>query len=406
LEEIEKKAKTGEPELRGLTGEDMASIFDELALHPSAVEDLMGSKEGLVVDTEVMIGEGRDVKFPLLLSRPLFVDSTTMAKVNKSVRIALAYGASITKTPVNVGEGMLPEEEKIAKRFQGNFIIQWSPFRIGVDTATLGKAKAIVIDLSSPRQTMNFNIDKRLDRMQGKGGLVGAEILGPVHHLDMDMAGDLKNHVDVLREVTGYSIPIAVKVKADQSQENTKLAVQAEPDAVILDSSFNPFSTLSVMGGNLGTELLGSIPPAVKVFKAKKARKKGIKLLVSGGFRNGADIVKALAMGADAVGIVESAVIALGCNLCGECPLGRCEAGIVTRDSELKSKFNWKSAGKGLANYLKATNMEIETIMESLGVRDFKELDSEHVTALTYDAAAITGIKLAGYDRELPMWFH
>ncbi len=384
----------------------MASIFDELALRPSAIEDLMGSTEGLGIDTEVMIGEGRDVKFPLLLTQPLFVDSSPIANVNKSVRIALAYGASMAKTPINIGEGMLPEEEKIAKKFQGNLILQWSPFRIGVDTTTLRKGKAIVIDLSGAYQPMLLNMDERLDKVQGKGGLIGAEALGPSTNLDMDISEDIRNHVGLLREVTGYSIPIAVKIKAGESQENTKVALQAEPDAVILDSSVNPFSTLSVIGGNLGTNLLGSIPPAVKAFKASKVRKKGIKLLVSGGFRNGADIVKALAMGVDAVGIVESAIVAVGCNLCGDCPLGKCEAGIATRDPGLKNKFNWKTAGKKLASYIKATNTEIETIMDFLGANSVKELNNKHITALTYDAAAITGTKLVGYDRELPMWFH
>ena len=146
--------------------------------------------------------------------------------------------------------------------------------------------------------------------------------------------------------------------------------------------------------------------PAKKAFKSTKAGDKGIKLLVSGGFRNGSDVVKVMAMGADAVGIAEAAVIALGCNLCGECHTGECEKGIATKDPDLKSQFNWKTAGKALGNYLKATKKEIELLLGITGVSSIKDLNSRHIMALTYDAAAITGSRLVGYDKELPMWFH
>ncbi len=406
LEKIQQKAKSGEPGRRGLSEEDMASILDEIAIAPSTTQDTKGSKEKTKIDTEVMIGEGRDVRFPLLLSHPLFVDSSEMGKVNKHVKISLTYGASIAKTPINIGEGLLADETKIANKFKGNYILSWSPIRIGIDRNSLGKVKAVVIDMSGAYLSRWYPTNQLLDRVQGKGGLASAYVLGPKRHLDIETKDDLKNHVGMLREATGYKIPIMVKISTGAVYERTKSALEANADAVIVDTSMDPFSTPSCITGTFGAMLIGSIPPAVKAFKAMNAQKKGVKLLVSGGFRNGNDVVKAMAMGVDAVGIVESAAVALGCNLCGKCYTGECEKGIATKDSDLKAKFKWKIAGKRLANHLKATRKEIEMIMDVAGVASVKDLSSKHIVALTYETAAITGIRLTGYDRELPMWFH
>jgi glutamate synthase domain-containing protein 2 len=406
LKEIELKSRSGKPRLRGLMEEDMASMLDDLALMPSLTPDTIGSIETLENNTEVIIGEGRDAKYPLILSHPLFVDSSQFSKVNKSVRIALAYGASIAKTPINIGEGILPEEKRIAKKFEGDLILQWSPIRIGIDTKTVGKGRAVVIDLSDAHRKNMYSLNELPDRVQGKGGLVCGDAFGPKGHLDVETSKDIKKHVELLKEATGYNLPILIKIPPGEVYENTKAALQADADAVIIDTSLDPFSTPSSIKGTLGRSLLGSIPPVLKAFKTTKAQKKGIKLLVSGGFRDGADILKLLALGADAVGMVESAAIAIGCDLCGECHVGKCKKGIATRNQKIKPNFDWKIAGKRLANYIRATKKEIELLMNFIGVKDVKDIDNKHIKALTYDAAAITGVKLAGYDRELPMWFH
>ena len=298
MEDIEKKAKSGITQMRGLTEEDMASIFDELALVPSGFSDLAGSSGRDELETEVIIGEGREVQFPLLLGYPLLVAPGHMGAVNKSVRIASAYGASLARTPVFSGEGLLPEERKIATKFKGHFILPWSPFRLGADIKTLRQAKAVVLDLGGVTLGRSFSQNELLDRLRGMGGLSGPSAAGPRSHLDMENEGDMATQVELLREATEYKVPIIVKTNTTAIYETTKMALKANCDAVLIDASTSPFSTPSSVSGTFGVTLMGAIPPAIKAFKSEKASKKGIKLAVMGGFRNGADIVKALAAGA------------------------------------------------------------------------------------------------------------
>lgn len=406
MKEIELKAVNSKSRLRGLREEDIASMLDDLILTPSISYDAISQKSDSDKNTEIVIGDGRDVKYPLILSHPLFVDANHFAKVNKSFRIALAYGAGMTKTPLNIGEGILPEERRIAKKFDGDLILQWSPIRIGIDLNNLNTGKAIAIDLRPLSQIKMHSLNELTERVQGKDGLITGDVFGPSGHLDIETSKDLKKHVELLREATNYSIPILIKISPGGVYENTKSALEADADAVIIDTSLDPFSTPSAIKGTFGRSLIGSIPPARKALKATKAQEKGVKLIVSGGVRGGADILKILALGADAVGVVEPVAIAIGCNLCGECHIGKCKKGIATKEPQLRSNFDWKNAGKRLANYIKAVKKEIELVMDYIGVRDIKDIDGKYIKALTYDAAAITGVKLMGYDRELPMWFH
>ncbi|UCF07817.1 MAG: alpha-hydroxy-acid oxidizing protein [Thermoplasmata archaeon] len=403
---MEENMKTGASGLRGITEEDLASIMDELALVPEGMAASFESEGISKLETEVILGEGRDVKFPLLLSHPFFVNPGEMVSANRSVRVAVAYGASTAKVPFYAGEGLVPEEKKIVKKFEGAVILPWSPFRVGVDSQEIAQAKAVSIDLTGGSLRSIYSVAHLMGKARGEEGLISARALGPKHHLDMESEKDLSGHVELLREVTGHKIPVLVKIPASRVFESTKTAIKSGADAVIIDTSENPFTRPSPITGNYGATLLGAIPPAVKALKAESGRKKGVKLLVSGGFRNGADIVKALALGADAAGINEAALVALGCVLCGECHLGACEKGIATRDKELRARFSWKDAGSQLANFLYATKKEIEMLADFVGVGRIKDLKADQLAALTYDTAAITGVKLIGYDKELPMWFH
>jgi methylamine---glutamate N-methyltransferase subunit C len=149
--------------------------------------------------------------------------------------------------------------------------------------------------------------------------------------------------------------------------------------------------------------------------------KEQVQLIVSGGIRSGADVAKALAMGADAVAIGQGVLMALGCNAdsyvqngrhlsavadyrklktapgyCHHCHTGRCPVGVTTQDPILEQRLEPEVGATRVRNYLKTLNMELTMIARACGKQDVHHLEREDLVALTVEAAAMAGVPLAG----------
>ena len=129
-----------------------------------------------------------------------------------------------------------------------------------------------------------------------------------------------------------------------------------------------------------------------------------MKLFVLGGMRNGLDAYKAMAMGADGVGFGAAAEIAMGCRACMACHIGNCPYGITSQVPEFRARLDPVEAGQRLANFITATAEELKILTMLSGHSDIRELSGEDLRAMEPNIAAITGLKLIGYDRPLSMW--
>ena len=233
-------------------------------------------------------------------------------------------------------------------------------------------------------------------------------------HPDWTGPDDLEIKIQELREITDWQKPIYVKVGAARPYYDTALAVKAGADVVVMDGmQGGTAATQDVFIEHCGIPTLAAIRPAVRALQELDMHRK-VQLVVSGGIRTGADVAKALALGADAVSIGVAALIALGDNAPAldreyaaigsaagyydDWQAGRDPAGISTQDDELAARFDPVLGGRRLANYLRTLTLETQTLARACGKSHVHNLEPEDLVALTVEAAAMARVPLAGTD--------
>jgi glutamate synthase domain-containing protein 2 len=233
-------------------------------------------------------------------------------------------------------------------------------------------------------------------------------------HPDWTGPDDLVIKIKELREITDWEKPIYVKVGASRPYYDTALAVKSGADVVVIDGmQGGTAATQEVFIENVGIPTLAAIRPAVQALEELGMHRK-VQLIVSGGIRNGADVAKALALGADAVAIGTAALIALGDNnpqleaeyqalgttagAYDDWHEGRDPAGITTQDPELARRLDPVLGGRRLANFLSVLTLETQTIARACGKSHVHNLEPEDLVALTVEAAAIARVPLVGTD--------
>ena len=233
-------------------------------------------------------------------------------------------------------------------------------------------------------------------------------------HPDWTGPDDLAIKIEELREITDWEKPIYVKVGASRPYYDTALAVKSGADVVVLDGmQGGTAATQDVFIENVGIPILAAIRPAVQALQDLDMHRK-VQLIVSGGIRSGADVAKALALGADVVSIGTAALVALGDNdpryeaeynalgttagAYDDWQEGRDPAGVTTQDPILSARLAPVAGGRRLANYLAVMTLEAQTIARACGKSHLHNLEPEDLVALTIEAAAMAGVPLAGTD--------
>ncbi len=249
----------------------------------------------------------------------------------------------------------------------------------------------------------------------------GVDQRSACRHPDWTGPDDLAIKIRELREITDWEKPIYVKVGATRTFHDVKLAVHSGADVIVVDGmQGGTAATQTVFIENVGIPTLAALRQAVDALEDLDMTGK-VQLIVSGGIRSGADVAKALAMGADAVAIGQGMLMALGCNsasyiqdgrhrdataeyaglgtapgYCHHCHTGRCPVGVTTQDAVLEQRLQPDVGAKRVRNYLKTVNMELTTIARACGKQNVHHLEREDLVALTVEAAAMARLPLAG----------
>ena len=412
IAEIQRAASTGIYDIRGFGAKRKLPSFDDLVFLGASTSryPLEGYREKCT--TEVILG-GRFAKNPIHLKTPITIAGMSFGSLSAQAKESLGRGATLAGTSTTTGDGgMTPEERGHSK----TLVYQYLPSRYGMNPDDLRRADAIEIVLGQGAKPggggmlLGQKISPRVAQMRNLPE--GIDQRSACRHPDWTGPDDLEIKIQELREITNWEKPIYVKVGATRVFYDVTLAVKSGADVVVVDGmQGGTAATQDVFIEHVGIPTLPAVRMAVEALVEMDMHRK-VQLIVSGGIRSGADVAKALALGADAVAIGSAALIALGdqspeydeeyknlgsaAGFWDDYQDGKDPAGITTQDPELSKKLDPKIGGRRLANYLNVLTLELQTLARACGKSHVHNLEPEDMVALTMEAAAMAGVPLAG----------
>ena len=412
--EIRRAAATGIYDIRGGGAKRRVPHFDDLLFLGASVSryPLEGYRERC--DTNVTLGT-RFAKTPIELDIPITIAGMSFGALSGQAKEALGRGASSAGTSTTTGDGGMTMEERSHSK---KLVYQYLPSRYGMNPDDLRKADAIEVVVGQGAKPGGGGMllgQKISDRVADMRTLPkGIDQRSACRHPDWTGPDDLEIKLLELREITNWEVPIYIKVGGTRPYFDTALAIKAGADVVVLDGmQGGTAATQDVFIEHVGIPTLAAIRPAVRALQDLGVHR-DVQLIVSGGIRSGADVAKAMALGADAVAIGTAALIAIGDNdpkweaeyqklgskagCYDDWHEGLDPAGITTQNPKLAARLDPIDAGCRLRNFLKVMTLEAQTIARACGHKDLRNLEPEDLCALTVEAAAMAQVPLAGTD--------
>ena len=414
LDEIHRAADQGIYEIRGFGAKRSLPTFDDLVFLGASMSryPLEGYREKCA--TDVVLGT-RFAKNPIELKIPITIAGMSFGALGANAKESLGIAATAMGTSTTTGDGGMTEEERQSSK---TLVYQVLPSRYGLNPDDVRKADALEVVVGQGAKPggggmlLGYKITKRVAIMRDLPEDIDQR--SACRHPDWTGPDDLAIKIQELREITDWRIPIYVKVGATRVSYDVALAVKSGADVIVVDGmQGGTAATQDVFIEHVGIPTLPAVRMAVEALQELGMHRK-VQLIVSGGIRSGADAAKALALGADAVSIGTSALVAMGCNrniftedydalgtapgFCHHCHTGRCPVGIATQDPVLEARLQPEQGARWLRNYLSTMVLEIQTLARACGKTHVLNLEPEDLTALTIEAAAMAKIPLAGTD--------
>ncbi|MAM61233.1 glutamate synthase-related protein [Maritimibacter sp. UBA3975] len=385
----------GTVDAMGVPRKDLPA-WDDILLLPAQVarKPLMDDAD---VATGVTIGPRADK--PLALDIPLFVTDMSFGALSPEAKISLARGAEMARTGICSGEGgMLPEEQEANSRYFYEYAsagFGWSP-----DIAERVQAFHFKGGQAAKTGTGgHLPASKITDKIAEVRGLEkGQDAVSPATFPDLHTPEDFAKMADEVRERSG-GIPIGFKLSANHIEDDIDFALAAGADYIILDGR----------GGGTGAAPLIfrdhiSIPtiPALARARAHLDRRTGreVSLVITGGLRVPEDFVKALALGADAIALGNSAIQAVGCVGARICHTNNCPTGVATQKPELRKRLDVEAASKRLARFFGASTELMQVMARACGHGALSDFAPRDVTTWKREMADLTRIRYAGLAGE------
>ena len=368
---------------------------------PMETRVYLGKKPRTVSRTE----DGKlDCKLPpqLELSMPVIFSAMSYGSISYNAHKSLALAATELGILYNTGEGGLHEDFYC---YGENTIVQVASGRFGVHEGYLNAGAAIEIKMG---QGAKPGIGGHLPSTKIVGDISrtrmipeGSDAISPAPHHDIYSIEDLRQLVFSLKEATEYKKPVIVKVAAVHNIAAIASGIARSGADIIAIDGFRGGT------GAAPTRIRDNVGIPIELALAcvdQRLRDEGIRsnvsLVVGGSIRSAADVVKAVAFGADACYVATAALLALGCHLCRTCQSGKCNWGIATQRPELVKRLNPEMGSERLMNLMTAWKHEIKELMGGMGINSIEALRGNRLMlrgiGLTEKELEILGISHAG----------
>jgi glutamate synthase domain-containing protein 2 len=417
IEDINKQAETGGVLLTGMgTDKDYPIYWDHLLLNASQVTNpsidplrepmelttYLGSKpDKLEIDSDTL---DLKTKMPpqVKLNVPVMFSAMSYGAISLNAQTSMARAAAEIGTMWNTGEGGL--HPSLAK-YKNNTIVQVASGRYGVHSKYLNSSSIVEIKIGQgakpgigghlPGEKVSSDVSST--RMIPQG----TDAISPAPHHDIYSIEDLLQLIHALKEATNYTKPISVKIAAVHNAAAIASGiVRGGADIVVIDGFRGATGAApKIIRDNVGIPIELALASVDSRLRQEGIRNKA-SIVVSGGIRNSGDVIKAIALGADAVNIGTAALIAMGCHVCQQCHTNKCAWGICTSDLKLNKRVNPELGYMRLVNMIRGWSMEIKDILGGLGVNAIESLRGNRLHLRGIDLSdselEILGVRPAG----------
>jgi glutamate synthase domain-containing protein 2 len=420
MNDIHIKSELGRYRMRGFSLFKKIPHWDDLTFLPGTLTRFVIEGYREKCETRTVIGPR--AKRPMVLDIPVYVTGMSFGALSYEAKIALARGATMAGSATCSGEGgMIPDERRYSERWfyqciQSRYGFNPHHLRIA-DGCEFFIGQGCKVGLGG--HLMGQKVTDQVAEMRSLPA--GIDQRSPARHPDWLGPDDLALKIEEIREATNHEIPIQLKLGAARVYDDVRMAVKCGPDSIYIDAMEGGTGA----GPHIAAEDTG-IPGIAAIREARRAidelgKRNEISLVYAGGIRNGGDVAKAMALGADAIAIGHSVLMALNCNkhiegvtdypneigveagYCYHCHTGRCPVGVATQDPLLRQRLDPDKAAERVYNFLHTLTMEAQLLARACGKTNIHSLEPEDLAALTMEASAMCKVPLAGTNYTVGM---
>jgi len=345
------------------------------------------------VSTTVTIGP-RAAR-PLQLAIPLFVSDMSFGALSEEAKTALARGAQMAGTGICSGEGgMLPEEQAENSRY----FYELASARFGWSLDHVARVQAFHFKGGQGAKTGTGG-HLPGEKVQGKIATVrglepGQAAISPATFTDLHTPADFRRLADEVRERSG-GIPIGFKLSANHIEDDIDFALAASADYIIIDGRGGGTGAAPlIFRDHISIPTIPALARARRHLDAKTGRE--VTLVITGGLRMPEDFAKAMALGADAIAVSNSAMQAVGCIAARMCNSNNCPVGIATQKPELRKRLDVQVGAERLARYFGASVELMQVLARACGHDSLSGFTLRDITAWKRDVAELSGVRFAG----------